>query len=380
MYERAILHLDLDAFFASVEVSRDRSLRGKPVIIGGSKGRGVVASCTYEARRFGIHSAMPMRMALQRCPDAIVIRGDMEAYRQRSQLITDIIAAEAPLFEKASIDEFYLDLTGMDRHFGCWQWSRELRQKIMTESGLPLSLGLSVNKLLSKVTTNEVKPNGQGQVPRGEERAFLAPLSVAKLPSVGKATYKKLSFMGVRTVRTLRKIPLDLLEREFGKHGASLWQKARGIDERPVVPYREAKSLSTEQTFQVDTIDVRALKDRLTGMVGKLAFELRQAQKLTSCITIKIRYTDFNTYTKQQLIPHTANDTTLLHHAHHLFNRLYERRQLLRLVGLRFSGLVTGHPQINLFDDTIKDVQLLQQLDRIRQRFGPGAIKRASTL
>ena len=197
-------------------------------------------------------------------------------------MFTDIIAAEAPLFEKASIDEFYLDLTGMDRHFGCWQWSRELRQKIMTESGLPLSLGLSVNKLLSKVTTNEVKPNGQGQVPRGEERAFLAPLSVAKLPSVGKATYKKLSFMGVRTVRTLRKIPLDLLEREFGKHGASLWQKARGIDERPVVPYREAKSLSTEQTFQVDTIDVRALKDRLTGMVGKLAFELRQAQKLTS--------------------------------------------------------------------------------------------------
>ncbi len=380
MLSRAILHLDLDAFFVSVECLQNTALRGKPIIVGGTKGRGVVASCSYEARRFGIHSAMPTRMAKQLCPDAIFLRGDMERYSRYSKLVTDIIADEAPAFEKSSIDEFYLDLTGMDKYFGSFQWSKELRQKIIRESGLPISFGLSINKLVSKVATGEAKPNNVIQVSKGTEGNFFAPLSISKLPSIGKVTYKKLSFMGVRTIRTLREIPVRLLEREFGKPGISLWKKANAIDDSPVVPYTERKSISSERTFQVDTINMVELRGKLTAMAMKLAFELRQSRKLTSCVTVKIRYTDFNTFTRQAKITYTANDQKLIDTVLGLFKQLYQRRQLLRLVGVRFSGLVHGNDQISLFDDTIKEINLLTQLDHIRKRFGAGAIKRASTI
>lgn len=374
---RTILHLDLDAFFASVEILKNSALRGKPLLIGGRSGRGVVASCSYEARAYGIHSAMPMRTALQRCPDAVVLRGDMEAYSRYSHLITEIIASEAPLFEKASIDEFYLDLTGMDRHFGCWTWSRELRQKIMRESGLPLSLGLSVNKLVSKVGAGEAKPNGEQLVESGSEKAFLAPLPVRKLPAVGRATARKLALLGVRDVRTLSQVSPLLLERAFGRHGRSLWRKANALDDRPVQPYHDRKSISTERTFQTDTTDVHWLRDQLTAMAGKLAFELREQQKLTSCVTVKIRYSDFNTFTRQRRLPYTASDRTLIRMAHELLEQVYQRRQLVRLIGLRFSELVHGSPQLDLFDPAQEDERLLQTLDRIRKRFGAGAIGRA---
>jgi len=377
MFHRAILHLDLDAFFASVEILKNSALRGKPLLIGGRSGRGVVASCSYEARAYGIHSAMPMRTALQRCPDAVVLRGDMEAYSRYSHLITEIIASEAPLFEKASIDEFYLDLTGMDRHFGCWTWSRELRQKIMRESGLPLSLGLSVNKLVSKVGAGEAKPNGEQLVESGSEKAFLAPLPVRKLPAVGRATARKLALLGVRDVRTLSQVSPLLLERAFGRHGRSLWRKANALDDRPVQPYHDRKSISTERTFQTDTTDVHWLRDQLTAMAGKLAFELREQQKLTSCVTVKIRYSDFNTFTRQRRLPYTASDRTLIRMAHELLEQVYQRRQLVRLIGLRFSELVHGSPQLDLFDPAQEDERLLQTLDRIRKRFGAGAIGRA---
>ncbi len=374
MYQRAILHLDLDAFFVSVECIRNSSLAGKPVLIGGTSRRGVVASCSYEARKFGIHSAMPMRMALQRCPDAIVLRGDMETYSKYSKLITEVIESEAPAFEKASIDEFYLDLTGMDRYIGCFQWAKELRQKVMKNSGLPISFGLSVNKLVSKVSTGEAKPNGVLQIDAGTERNFLAPLSISKLPSVGKATYKKLSFMGVRTIKILRDVPVRLLQREFGKHGLALSKKANAIDNTPVVPYSERKSISTEQTFQRDTIDIQKIKSILTRMAMKLTFELRKDAKLTSCVTVKIRYTDFNTYTRQKRISYSANDKTILPLVMDLFDRLYERRQLIRLVGIRFSSLVNGNPQLSLLDDNIRDINLLQTMDKIRKRFGKEAV------
>lgn len=380
MYQRAILHLDLDAFFVSVECKRNTSLTGKPVLIGGTSGRGVVASCSYEARKFGIHSAMPMRMALQRCPDAIVLKGDMEAYSKYSDLVTEVIKSEAPAFEKASIDEFYLDLTGMDQHFGCFLWSKELRQKIMEHSGLPISFGLSVNKLVSKVSTGEAKPNGVLKIGAGEERNFLAPLSISKLPSIGKVTYKKLSFMGVRTIKVLREVPVRLLQREFGKHGKALWQKANAIDHSPVVAYSERKSISTERTFQKDTINIIKLKSILTSMTTKLAFELRNSSKLTACITVKIRYTDFNTYTRQKRIAFTASDRTLLPLVLDLFDRLYERRQLIRLVGVRFSNLVNGNYQLNLLEDDLRDINLMQAMDKIRKRFGKNAVTRATAL
>ncbi|MEL6922822.1 MAG: DNA polymerase IV [Bacteroidota bacterium] len=380
MFERAILHLDLDAFFVSVEILKNSALRGKPIIIGGTSGRGVVSSCSYEARAFGIHSAMPMKMALRLCPEAQVIRGDFETYQQHSRVVTDIIREEAPVFEKASIDEFYLDLTGMDQHFGCYQWSGELRKRIVKESGLPISFGLSINKTVSKIGTNEAKPDGQLLIPRGTEKNFLAPLSIRKIPSVGKSTYRKLSFMGVRTIRILAELPPRLLEREFGKFGVSLWKKANAIDDAPVVPYDEKKSISAERTFQIDTIDVALLRAQLQQMVSDLAFELRQSQKLTSVVTVKLRYSDFNTYTRQKKIPYTANDKELLRYVYELFEKLNHRRVLVRLVGVRFSGLVRGHPQISLFDQSVKEVNLQQQMDHIRKRFGKELIGCASTL
>jgi DNA polymerase-4 len=378
MYDRAVLHLDLDSFFVSVECLRDSSLKGKPLIIGGMGGRGVVASCSYEARRYGVHSAMPVKMALRLCPQALVLRGDMDAYSKHSQLVSEIIDDQAPVFEKSSIDEFYLDLTGMDRYFGCYKWSAELRERIMKESGLPISCALSVNKLVSKVGTGEAKPNGMREIPTGEEREFLAPLSTSKIPGIGKETYKKLSFMGVRTIRILRDIPGPLLDREFGKMGQYLTESANAIDRRPVVPYHEQKSMSKERTFSEDTLDIKGIRSLLGAMVDELAFDLRQDAKLTSTITVKIRYADFNTFTKQRRISYTAQTRTLIRHALELFNEVYERRQLIRLVGVKFSGLVNGNIQLNLFDDTESEISLLQQLDHIRRRWGKSAIQWAN--
>lgn len=380
MFERAVLHMDLDSFFASVEVLKNSSLKGKPLIIGGTSNRGVVSSCSYEARRFGVHSAMPMKMALQLCPNATVLRGDMDSYSYYSNMVTEVIAEDAPIYEKASIDEFYLDLTGMDRFFGCYKWSRELRQRIISETGLPISFGLSVNKLISKIGTGEAKPNGAKEIKRGIEKQFIAPLPVKKIPGVGQKTYKKLSFMGVRSIKVLSEIPTRLLEREFGKPGRQLWEKANAIDNTPIVPYSESKSLSKERTFSEDTLDLRMIRNMLIDMCDKLSFELRASNRLTSCITVKIRYADFNTFTKQYKIPYTAQDNTLCKYALQLFDKVYERRQLIRLIGVKFSGLVHGNYQINLFDDSIEKIHLLQQMDRIRNRFGQDAIGRASAL
>ncbi|MBK8654346.1 MAG: DNA polymerase IV [Haliscomenobacter sp.] len=380
MFDRAILHLDLDAFFASVESLRNPSLKGKPLIVGGYSGRGVVASCSYEARRFGVRSAMPVRTALRLCPDAIVVRGDMEAYSRYSKMVTEIIAEQAPLFEKASIDEFYADLSGMDRYFGCWRWAVELRQRILRESGLPISMALAVNKLVAKIGAGEAKPNGEQLIEAGAEREYIAPLPVQKLPAVGEATARKLNLMGVRTIETLRRIPPRLLEREFGQHGTLLWKRANAEDDSPVVPYHDQKSVSTERTFQQDTADMGWLRDQLTSMVMELGYELRQKQQLTSCITLKLRYADFNTFTRQRAIPYTVSDQFLMGVAHDLFAQLYERRQRIRLLGVRFSGLTHGRPQLNLFDNTPEDARLLGALDKIRTRFGSGAITRACTM
>jgi DNA polymerase-4 len=376
MFDRAILHLDLDAFFVSVERLHNSALQGKPLLIGGSAGRGVVSCCSYEARRFGVYAGMPMRMALRLCPDAMVLRGDMDRYTEQSRIITEIIEEEAPLFEKASIDEFYLDLSGMDRYVGCWKWSKELREKLIRETGLPLSMGLSVNKLISKIGAGEAKPNGSRLVETGREKSFIAPLSTAKIPSIGKQTYRKLSFMGIRRVETLARVPPLLLERQFGKNGIALWKKANAIDDSPVQSYRDRQSISTERTFEQDTTDLRQLHTRLTEMTMQLAFDLRQAQRLTSCVTVKIRYADFNTYTRQRKIAYTAQDQGLLHHVHELLDQLYERRQLVRLVGVKFSGLVQGHTQLSLFESTPEECALNAALDNIRKRFGKGVVMR----
>ncbi|HHH54684.1 MAG TPA: DNA polymerase IV, partial [Bacteroidetes bacterium] len=327
-----------------------------------------------------VHSAMPMKMAKLLCPQAIFLRGDMDSYTKYSNLVTEVIKDSAPTYEKASIDEFYLDLTGMDKYFGCYKWSQELRSKVIKETGLPISTGLSINKLVSKIGTGEAKPNGALEVPQGQEKPFLAPLSVKKIPGIGKVTYKKLSFLGVRKIETLRKIPPKLLMREFGNNGQKLWEKANAIDTTPVIQYSERKSISKERTFNEDTLDIDMIKSLLVDMTEKLAYELRSKSKLTSIITIKIRYADFNTYTRQKKIPYTANDRILLKHVKELFDNLYQRRQLIRLVGVKFSGLTYGYFQMDLFDDNIRDINLMQSLDKIRHRFGINAITRAAAI
>jgi len=375
--DRNIVHLDLDTFFVSVERLRDSSLKGKPVIIGGPSDRGVVASCSYEARQYGVHSAMPMKLARNLCNDAIIIRGDMELYSRYSRTVTDIIDGEAPLYEKASIDEHYIDITGMDRFFGCMKWTQELRRLIIRQTGLPISFGLSVNKTVSKIATGEAKPNGELQVPKNMVIPFLSPLSIRKIPMIGSKTYHLLRSMGIVTIETLRMVPGEMMEKVLGKNGIDIWKKANGIDSTPVRQYSERKSISTERTFDKDTIDMVYLREMLVTMVEKIAYELRKKQKLTSCVTVKIRYSNFDTYTLQKQIPYTCFDHILIETAKDLFNRLYQRRMLIRLIGVRFSHLVSGVHQLDMFEDTPEMVNLYLTMDKIRRQYGRQSIIRA---
>lgn len=368
--KRHIAHFDLDTFFVSVECLKNKAFVGKPLLVGGTGDRSVVAACSYEARKFGVHSAMPMKLAKRLCPQAIIISGDYDSYSKYSRLVTDVIADSVPLYEKASIDEFYIDMTGMDKFFGCSLFSKELKSKIYKESGLPISYGLAGNKLVSKVATDEAKPNGKIEVPNGEEKSYLAPLSINKIPGVGKETSALLMDMGVETVSTLSEIPMELLQNLLGKNGIDLWRKANGIDTTPVVPFREQKSISKENTFQEDTIDTEFLLSHLTRMVEDIAFDLRDKGKLTGCVSVKIRYSNFDTVTRQKVIAYTSADHLLLKTAKELLHKLYDRRLLIRLIGVKFTDLVSGRYQINLFDDKQEMIKLYQAIDSIKHRFG----------
>jgi DNA polymerase-4 len=373
-----IMHLDLDTFFVSVERLLDNRLVGKPVLIGGVSDRGVVASCSYEARAYGVHSAMPMKRARELCPDAMIIRGNSATYSDYSNQVTEIIQETVPAFEKTSIDEFYADLTGMDKFFNSYQMGTELRKRIIKETGLPISFGMSRNKTVSKVATGEAKPNNQLRIDEGTEKPFLAPLSVAKIPMVGQKTQQTLYSLGVKKIHTIQEMPVELMEKVLGKNGVSIWHKANGIDNSPIIPYHERKSISTERTFERDTIDVHKLKGILLAMTENLAFQLRRGNKLTACVTVKVRYSDFNTYTLQSRIPYTSADHVLIPKVMELFNKLYNKRLLVRLIGIRYSHLVGGGYQINLFDDAEEMINLYHAMDRIRDKFGDRRIMRAS--
>lgn len=377
---RTIAHLDLDSFFVSVECLKNPKLKGKPLLIGGHSDRAVVAACSYEARRFGIHSAMPMKLAKRLCPQATIMGGDMDSYSNYSRMVTEIISEKVPQFEKASVDEFYIDMSGMDKFFGCSLYTNEIKKSITRETGLPISYGLAANKLVSKVATDEAKPNGQLEIPFGNEKLFLAPLPVEKLPMVGPKTRQLFRQMGVRTIRTLSEIPVEMLENLMGKNGIELWRRANGIDETPVVPYHEQKSISTENTFESDTIDIRFMHSHLVQMTEKLAHELRQQNKLTGCVTVKLRYSDFETVTRQCAIAYTGLDHLLLQKVKEIFQKLYDRRLLVRLIGVKFTHLVPGNYQISLFDDRDDMIKLYQEMDRLNGRFGKYLIMRASGL
>jgi len=375
--DRCIVHLDLDTFFVSVERLQNSFLKGKPVIIGGLSDRGVVSSCSYEARTFGVHSAMPMKMARTLCGDAIIIRGDMDLYTRYSRMVTDVIAEKSPVYEKASVDEHYVDITGMDRFFGNYKWSKELRQSIIKETGLPISFGLSVNKTISKIATGESKPNGELQIGKQQVIPFLNPLSIKKIPMIGKKSYQLLRSMGVANINTLRQIPPEMMESLMGKNGVVVWEKANGIDSTPVNPYSERKSISSESTFETDTIDIPEIKRIITAKAERLAFDLRKKQKLTSCISVKIRYANFDTHTLQKRISYTSFDHILINTCLELFERVYSRRMLIRLVGVKLSGLVGGVQQLNIFEDTPEMISLYNAMDRIRIRYGKKAVRRA---
>jgi len=378
--ERNIVHCDLDTFFVSVERLQNTALIGKPVLIGGSSDRGVVASCSYEARLYGVHSAMPMRLARQLCPEAILVKGDMDQYSKYSDMVTEIISERAPIVEKASIDEHYLDVSGMDKFFGCWKWTQELRQRIIKETGLPISFGLSINKTISKIATGMAKPSGEWQVETGTEKSFLAPLSIKKIPMVGTKAHTLLRNMGISKIKTLQEMEVQTMYRVMGQNGISIWKKANALDDAPVIPFTEQKSMSNEHTFEIDTINMSLLRRILITMIDELAFNLRKEGKLTACVTLKIRYSNFDTHTKQIKITYTNSEKVLTERILELFNKLYSRRMLIRLVGIRFSNLIAGSQQIDLFDDRIKELNLSIAMDHIRTHFGIDKIMRAVSL
>ncbi|MBK9730682.1 MAG: DNA polymerase IV [Chitinophagaceae bacterium] len=376
--DKTIVHLDLDCFFVAVSRLMNPALNGKPVLVGGSSDRGVVAACSYEARKYGIHSAMPMKLAKRLCPEALIVHGDYEMYTKKSDEVTEIIREKVPLYEKASVDEFYMDLTGMDKFFGCYKWATELWHKVRKETGLPSSFGLSVNKTVSKVATDDVKPDSNRKVDRGTEKDYLAPMSVSKIPMVGEKTYHILRQMGIEKIHTMQQMPVELMKDVLGENGVTIWQKANGIDDTPVIPYSERKSISSEETFDQDTIDITKIKSILIRMTEALLFQLRDENKLASCVTVKIRYSNFDTHTMQSRIPYTSCDHHLIPRVKELFDKLYNRRMLIRLVGVRFSHLVGGGYQINLFEDSLEQIQLYQAMDRLRKKYGDNSVVRAA--
>ena len=375
--QRIIAHFDLDAFFVSVECIHDPSLKGKPLIVGGRE-RGVVAACSYEARAYGIHSAMPMKTAMRLCPHATVVGGTRGEYSKFSRWVTQIIADKAPLFEKASIDEFYLDLTGMGRFFDPFKWTIELREEIMDKTKLPISFGLSSNKLVAKIATNEAKPNSYLQVPFGMEKAFLAPLKVNKIPGVGDQMYKSLQEIGIETIDDLSRQQPDFLERKFGKYGLDLWNRSHGIHTSEVSAYHEAKSISTENTFEENLTDVDRLMAELVRMTERVAYELRQDNMMTGCIAVKIRYGDFETTSRQTTIPYTFYDDELILQARDLFHKLWRKGQPIRLLGVRLSELTDEAIQTNLFTDAEKKAGLYKAIDDVKNRFGTSSITKAT--
>ncbi|SDX12652.1 DNA polymerase-4 [Hydrobacter penzbergensis] len=378
--QRYIAHFDLDSFFVSVELLQQPALKGKAVIVGGTPERGVVTSCSYEARKFGVRSAMPMSRAMKLCPHAVVLRGTHTEYRRYSQWVTDIIAAKAPLFEKASIDEFYIDLTGMDRFFDPYQWTIDLRQEIIDKTQLPISFGLAANKMVAKIATDEAKPNGYLFVQPGKEKDFLAPLPVNKFPGVGEQTFLLLKAMGIHTIRDLSETPVAILEKKLGKTGADLWKKSQGIHNGQVHAYHEAKSVSSENTFHENTADTDFLLSELVRLTERVAFELRRDEKLAGCIAVKIRYPDFETTSKQTTISRTLRDDELIPQAIELFHQLYRKGQSVRLLGVRLSELTNHAVQGSLFDDAERKNKLYKAIDEVKNKFGKTALKKARTL
>lgn len=376
---RHIAHFDLDSFFVSVEIINNPALKGKPVLVGGYE-RGVVAACSYEARKYGIHSAMPMKKAMQLCPHAIITNSSRGEYSKYSRWVTEIIASKVPAFEKASIDEFYIDMTGMDKFFGVSQYTKELRQQIINETGLPISCGLSSAKFISKMATNEAKPNGFLEIPRGKEKEFLWPLGIEKINGVGKQTEIQLKNLGLYKIEDIAKTPLEILEKYIGKWAESLWQKAQGIGNADIDTSWEQKSMSHENTFDKDYTDTEFLHSELVRLTEKTAYSLREDELLTGCITVKIRYADFETTSRQETIDYTSLDDLLIAKVKDLFHKSWQKGRPVRLLGVRFSQLIPFTMQMSLFDNRSGKLNLYKAVDDIKNQFGSQSVAKASVV
>ena len=376
--QRIIAHFDLDSFFVSVEVINNPQLKGKPVIVGGQD-RGVVSACSYEARKFGIHSAMPVQKARQLCPQAIFLKGNYAAYGNYSRWVTDIIKAEAPLFEKASVDEFYIDLTGMDKFFNPFEWTITLRNSIIEKTGLPISFGLSANKMMAKIATNLAKPNGYLHIPYGTEKEFLAPLKIGEIPGVGLQTEKLLNSYGISTIQNAFETGKIELENILGKWGADLWEKSQGLHFSKVQPYHEAKSISSENTFDENITDVKFLNAELVRLTEKVCFELRQDGKLAGCVAIKVRFPSFETFTRQATIDPSHADDAFIPVVKELFKRFYKKSEPVRLLGVKLSSFTNNATQANLFDSTKSKGELYKAIDEVKKKFGKYSLKGASS-
>lgn len=373
-----VAHFDLDSFFVSVEFIRDPSLRGKAVIVGGSMERGIVTTCSYEARKFGVHSAMPMKTAMRLCPQATVVKGTYSEYSRYSRWVTQIIASKAPLFEKASIDEFYIDLSGMDKFFDPLQWTIDLRELIISETGLPISFGIARNKMIAKMATNEAKPNGYLQVPDGKEKIFLSGLELNKVPGVGEQTTQVLLHHGFKFIKDIHNTSPENLERVLGKWGRDLWHKVQGTHYSTIAAYHEAKSISTENTFEENITDINRLMSEIVRMTEKISFELRKEHKVTGCITVKLRYPDFETTSRQTSISYTCADDEIIPVAKDLFHKLYKKGKAIRLLGVRLSDLTNDAVQTNIFENAERKNTLYKAIDDVKNRFGSGSVTRAA--
>jgi DNA polymerase-4 len=378
--QRHIAHLDLDSFFVSVEVLKNPSLQGKPVIVGGSAERGVVSTCSYEARQFGVKSAMPMKTALQRCPQAIVLQGSYADYADYSERVTQIIATKAPLFEKASIDEFYIDLTGMDVFDDPFAWTIRLREEIIQTTGLPISFGLASNKMVAKIATDLAKPNGYIRVPPGKEKEFLAPLPVGRIAGVGDHTLQLLASMGIHTIRELSEASPVLLAHRLGKAGQALYEKSQGIHHGIVQPFHASKSVSAENTFEENITDPETLYSELVRLTEKVAYALRKDAHYAGCIAIKVRYPDFETRSRQMTIQPSCHDDEFISAARQLLSSLYVPGTPVRLLGVRLSDFSQPVVQTSLFTDTSRKTQLYQAIDDVKNKYGRSALHKARSL
>lgn len=377
---RSIVHMDLDAFFVSCEVLHSPELAGQPVIIGSLTGRGVVAACSYAARQFGVHSAMPMRTARKRCPRGIYLRPNGARYRHYAQRVRELAHAHLPVVEFASIDEFYGDLTGTERFFGAEHLAGQLREAIRQELGLPISMGLASSKCVAKIATGEAKPDGWRVVPAGTEAAFLAPLPLSVMPSLGPKTRVRLEGLGLQTLGDLQQLSADWLAQEFGRHGIGLWKRAHGRDDSLIRPDRVRKSLGVERTFGNDCRSAAELRRILIYLVEEIAYGLRKEDLLCEALTLKLRDPAFETHTYQRRFPRTNQEEELLRVARGLLSDHHCEGQAIRLMGLRAGQLTRGGVQGELFDDQAAQGRLAAARDALRGKYGGHPVRRAAGL